>query len=255
MPAFTIKGVVTDDSGNSYDLKGTLAPVAENPQPQPDPKPQPNPVSSGIPLSSNDARFKNNVVAKSTRVANGGTISHKRITDTGQTASIVFGNGGTAKDCCIVSREGVRIGGGGNFLIDGCYIEVNGTGQDHADGIQTYSPGSKGVLKIRDTTIKCGRESATAGLFVADGWAGAVDAENVAFWGGPYGARIHADGGDISVRFKNVFVVGPFAYDGLWVDSRTLNGSRNKIDLWEDVWEAKIENGQLVKVKLIPKPF
>jgi hypothetical protein len=256
MPKLDLTGVLKDAAGISYNFSGTLDQVAVTP-PKPDdpkPNPQPDPVVSSIPLLWDDARFKNNATAKSTTIAKGGALSNKTITDTGSTASIVTGNGATIQNCRVKSREGIRIGGGGNFLIDGCYIEVNGTGQDHADGIQTYAPGSKGVLKIRNTTIKCGINQATAGLFVADEWSGTVDLENVVIWGGPYGARIHADGGDISVRFKNVFVVGPFAYDGLWVDSRTLNGSRNKIDLWENVCEATIVNGKLVPSKLIARP-
>src|SRR5687768_4849310 len=231
--------------------EGTPAP---QPQPEPAPAPviEPQPVSS-IPLSWDAERFARNVVALSSRVVNGGSIANKTITDTGQTASIVTGNGATIQNCRIKSREGIRIGGGGNFLIDGCYIEVNGTGEDHADGIQTYSPGDKGVLKVRNSLIKCGVVQATAGLFIADNWTGGLDLENVVFQGGPFGLRAHSDrGGDLHVSLKNVSFVGPFKYSPFLLSSE--NGTKLIIDRWENVCNATINDGKLIPGNLIPKP-
>src|SRR5687768_18364700 len=94
---------------------------------------------------------------------------------------------------------------------------VNGTGDDHADGVQTYSPGDRGTIRIRNSTIKCGLDAATAGLFIADNWTGlrdgspTLDCENVLFWGGPFGLRCHSDrNGDVRVSLKDVFFAGPF---------------------------------------------
>lgn len=260
MPAFTIKGVVTDDSGASYDFNGTIAPVFQDQPPgntsQVEQPPDDSPANDsvgGIPLSWDDARFSRNVTAGSTRVVNGGTIANKTITETGQTASIVTGNGATIQNCRIKSREGIRIGGGGNFLIDGCYIEVNGTGTDHADGVQAYAPGSKGVIKVRNSLIKCGQDQATAGFFVADNWTGDVDLENFVFEGGPFGLRLHADkGGDINIFLKDVFFVGPFKYAPLmFLD---YGGKRCVIQRWENVRLATIEGEKLIPGAAIQRP-
>lgn len=259
MSTLALTGVLTDASGTSYKFSGTLDQVAQVPPVVTAPVKTPpveNPSGASIPLSSDDARFANNSNASSTRVPDGGALTNKSITDTGVTASIVTGNGATIQNCRVNSREAVRIGGGGSFLIDGCYLEATGSGDDHADVIQTYSPGSRGTLAIRNTAIVSHNTAATAGLFVADNWTGTIDLENVVVWGGPYGVRIHPDvGGDNIIRFKNVFVVGPFMYDGIWVDDRSFGGHKNIIDLWENVREATIVNGQIVLGDLIPQPF
>jgi hypothetical protein len=256
MSTLALTGVLTDASGTSYKFSGTLDQVAQVPAvvvPSGVFPPVETPSDASIPLSPNDARFAKNATAKSTKVANGGMISNKRITDTGQIASIIFGNGGTAKDCCIVSREGIRIGGSGNFLIDGCYIEVNGTGDDHADGVQAYAPGSKGVIKGRNSLIKCGQGQATAGFFVADNWTGDVDLEGFVFRGGPFGLRLHADkGGDINVSLKDVFFVEPFKYQPFYF--LNYGGGKVVIKKWENVREATIVNGVLVPGALIQRP-
>src|SRR5690349_15097719 len=67
----------------------------------------------------------------------------------------------------IDSREGVRLGGDGNIVINNSYIETTGTGADHADGIQAYSPGSSGNLTITNTSIVSHNSAANAGLFIA----------------------------------------------------------------------------------------
>lgn len=260
MPAFTIKGVVTDDSGASYDFNGTIAPAFQDQPPVDTPPVPPVPIDSStnepgsaIPLSWDAGRFSRNVASGSTRVVDGGTIAYKSITETGQTASIVTGNGATIQNCRVRSREGIRIGGGGNFLIDGCYIEVNGTGTDHADGVQAYAPGSKGVIKVRNSLIKCGQDQATAGFFVADNWTGDVDLENFVFEGGPFGLRLHADkGGDINIFLKDVFFVGPFKYAPfMFLD---YGGKRCVIQRWENVRLATIEGDKLIPGAAIQRP-
>lgn len=81
--------------------------------------------------------------------------------------------------CRVKSREAVRIAGGGTFTIDGCWLEAIGIGNDHADCIQCYSPGARGTLHIRNTTIRAYRTSdvtppqmGSQGLFVGDNWTG-----------------------------------------------------------------------------------
>lgn len=243
---------------NGVSYAGSLPPVvapALVPEPvvEPAPVPAPEPVISTIPLLWDNVRFASNIVALSSRVVAGGTIANKSITDTGQVASIVTGNGATVQNCRVKSREGIRIGGSGNFLIDGCYIEVNGTGDDHADGVQAYAPGSKGIIKGRNNIIKCGQDQATAGMFVADNWTGDVDLENFVFQGGPFGLRLHADkGGDINVSLKDVFFVGPFKYSPFYF--LDYGGRKVVIQTWENVRTATIQNSVLVPGNLIARP-
>ena len=261
----SLSGTLKDiNDGRSYSV--TISPVVAPAPPvvtetppvvvEPPPVVEP-PVASGtIPLAYTAVQFSGNAVASSTTVASGGTIKNKTITDTGQTASIVTRGSAAIDNVRIKSREGVRVGGGGTVTIQNSYIEVNGSGDDHADGLQAYSPGSKGVITVRNTTFKTGTTAVNAGFFIADNWTGTIDFDNVVIWGGPYGLRIHPDvGGDNIIKFKNVFVVGPFTWGGLWVDERTIGGHKNVIQQWDNVREATIKDGKLVPGNLIPKPF
>lgn len=250
----SLSGTLKDvNDGSSYAV--TISPVVVS-APASDPviEPEAPVASSSIPLTYTATQFSGNTVASSTMVASGGTIANKTITDTGQTASIVTRSGGaTIKNVRIKSREGVRIGGSGTFSIDGSYIETQGSGDDHADGIQAYSPGSKGILKITNSSIVSHNTAATAGLFIADNWTGTIDLENVVIKGGPFGARIHPDiGGDNIIRFKNVCFVGPFGYNRMLFSN--YGGHVNKFELWDNVRDCAIVNGQLVPGNLIARP-
>lgn len=255
MSALAVAGVLTDENGKKYKFSlEEIVTQQPQPKPQPDPESQPKPVVSSIPLSPEDVRFAKNTKSGPTGVAKGGTLANKTIVDASDAVSVYFGSNGTVKDTCIQSREGIRVAGGGEVVIDGCYIELNGIGDDHADGLQTYAPGKRGVIKVRNSTFKCGMNAATAGFFVADNWTGTIDFDGVVFCGGPYGARIHPDtGGDNILRFKDVFFVGPFKYDAMRMEG--AGGHKNRIELWENVCEATIVNGALVPGKAIPKPF
>ena len=88
-----------------------------------------------IPLNYNDARFSGNAASSEVTIAAGGALSNKSITETGNIASIVMRDGGIVQTCRVNSRECVRISGSGSFLIDNCYLEALGVGEDHADGI------------------------------------------------------------------------------------------------------------------------
>ncbi len=124
--------------------------------------------SPNIPLRYDDARFVRNAASRAVKLSPNGTVSNKSITETNGTASIVTGNGGTIRSCRVNSRECVRIGGSGTFLIDNCYLEARGAESDHADVIQAYSPGSRGSLKVTNTAIVTHDIAATAGVFIAD---------------------------------------------------------------------------------------
>lgn len=216
-----------------------------------------DPACSGdIPLRFDDPRFTSNAVSRALKLLPNGAVNNKSITDTGLTASIVTGDGGTIRNCRVNSRECVRIGGSGAFLIDNCYLEALGVELDHADVIQAYSPGSRGTLKVSNTAIVTHDVAANAGLFIADNWTGTIDLENVAFIGGGvnYGLRVHPDvGGDNVVRLKNVFFVPPFRYGPFLLGN--VSGRRNIIEIWENVYMATIRNGQLSLGAMLPKPF
>lgn len=209
-----------------------------------------------IPLSYNDAQFSGNAVSNAVMVATGGTLSNKSITQTGSIASIVTRDGGTIQNCRVNSRECVRIGGSGSFLIDNCYLEALGVGLDHADVIQAYSPGGRGTLRVSNTAIVTHGVASNVGLFIADNWTGTIDLENVAFIGGGvnYGLRVHPDtGGDNIIKLKNVFFVPPFRYASYLFGDH--GGHKNIIQLWDNVRNATIANGVLAPSSIIPKPF
>jgi hypothetical protein len=217
----------------------------------------PDPTSAGsIPLSYDDPRFNNNSVSDTASIGAGETLSNKSITETGGIASILMRDGGTVQTCRVNSRECVRIGGSGSFRVDNCYLEALGSGSDHADVIQAYSPGSRGTLTVSNTAIVTHNVAANVGLFIADNWTGTVDLENVVFIGGGvnYGLRVHPDaGGDIIVKLKNVFFVPPFKYGLYFIGN--YGGHRNIIQLWDNVRSATIVNGALVPGPAIPKPL
>ncbi len=212
--------------------------------------------AADIPFVYDDARFGSNVTSRALRLSSGGTISNKSITQTGSIASIVTGDGATIRNCRINSRECVRIGGSGSFLIDNCYLEALGVESDHADVIQAYSPGSRGALRVSNTSIVTHGIAANVGLFIADNWTGTIDLENVAFIGGGvnYGLRIHPDaGGDNIIRLRNVFFIPPFRYAPYLFGN--VGRRKNIIELWENVHMATIRNEKLVLGPALPKPF
>ena len=121
-----------------------------------------------IPLSWNDPLFNGVTNSGSVTLKNGGTLSYKSITDTGSMASVVGQGSFTLDHVRIDSREGVRIGGDGDITISNSYLESTGQGNDHADTIQAYSPGSTGNVTITNTTIVAHNTAANAGIFIAD---------------------------------------------------------------------------------------
>jgi hypothetical protein len=205
-----------------------------------------------IPLSWNDPSLNGATSSGSVTLQNGGTLSNKSITDTGSTASVVGRGSFTLDHVRIDSREGVRIGGSGDINISNSYLEATGQGSDHADTIQAYAPGGTGNVTVTNTTIVAHNAAATAGFFVADDYAGNFTFNNVVFQGGPYGLRIHADERDITLSLKDVYFVGPFQYDPLYL--LEVNGDI-RITQWENVRYATIVNGELVPGDLISPPM
>lgn len=244
--------------GVSYAMQPAAAPVPPpvvvQPPPPPPQTPTPAPVVSGIPLSWDAPQFASNTASNPVTVS-GSVLSNKSFAVHGEPAAVVMGSNSTLRNVRIgkAVREGVRLGAGGNLTIEDCYLEATGSGDDHADTIQAYSPGSRGVLTIRRTAIVAHNTAATAGLFIADNWTGTIDLQDVVFNGGPFGCRIHPDvGGNNILRFKNVFFVGPFGWEPFLLTN--VAGKINDIQLWENVRKATIVNGEIVPGNLIPKP-
>ena len=78
--------------------------------------------------------------------------------------------------------KGRRVSGS-NILIDSCYIEVAGSGDDHADGVQAYGDPSfqqnmQNII-IRNTSIVCMGNILNAGIFFADHSGASLTLENV----------------------------------------------------------------------------
>jgi hypothetical protein len=231
--------------------ESSSAPSAPAPQPEPTPTPAPAPaqISSGPPLTFNDSRFANAVSIGAQVLSNGSTVSDRSITVDGGAASILCNGSCTLNRVRVNSSEAIRITSG-TILIQDSYLEATGKGDDHADVIQAYAPGSSGSLILRNTSIVAHNTAATAGIFIADAWkSDLVDLENVMFSGGPYGFRMHADGyAGAHLRMKNVCFVGPFMYGMYIIDSIVT------IDEWTNVNECVIQNGKLVITKAIPRP-
>jgi len=207
--------------------------------------------TSAIPISWNDPAFAKVVNSASLSLGNGATKSNLSITDNSGDAAIVCNGSCNLDHIRISAREGIRCTTG-TLNIESMWIEVKGQPSDHADGLQCYSPGSKGTNTVKNTTFRSYTNDATAGYWSADNWKGSHHFENVLFWGGPYGLRIPYDGGS-EVYLKNVYFVqgsfgaGPFLFDA--------NSSGHiPILQWDNVRWATVVNGQLVLGAQIPKP-
>ena len=218
----------------------------------------PAPVPSGTaPLSWTDARFAN-VQSSSplNAVPSGGSVTDKSITETGSLASIRCENSCTLTRVRVNSREALRVVRG-NVVVRDSWLEAKGISPDHADVIQTYSPGATGTITLQNTTIRAYTGAATAGVFVADDWnADLVSLENVVIWGGPWGLRLHTDGyTNAHLRMRNVcFITGSFGSGRFIIDDGKQGGGGWKIDEWTNVNDCTIVNGQLVRGTAIARP-
>ncbi|SCB08353.1 hypothetical protein GA0061098_1001130 [Bradyrhizobium shewense] len=213
----------------------------------------PDPAANwtGVPLGFNDPVYAN-VASGTRRIA---LSPDSSLTD----VSIVENSGEPTITCdgsCnltrvrIHSREGVRCISG-DIKLTWVYIAATGVGDDHADGLQCYSPGSTGTVTIKNSTFKLAGAT-TAGYWSADNWRGSHVFENVLFEGGNHGLRIPADGGS-SVSLKNVyFVRGSFRYSAFLFDA--VNGRRINIAQWENVRWASWQGDKLVLGQPIPRP-
>jgi hypothetical protein len=229
----------------------TSAVPIPTPVPVPSPNPVPAPDTASIPLSWNAPIFAS--VANSGRLSlpSGSSRSNLSIAEQSGEPSILCQGSCTLDRIRISSREGYRCVEG-NQTLTNMWIEAVGTGTDHADGIQCYSPGSTGTVTVKNTTIKVGGEM-NAAYFAADNWNGSHVLENVLLWGGNFAFFVPGDGGS-SVSLTNVFVLeGSNRYGAIRMD--TVNGKRPTILKWDNVRYVSIVNGQLVMGALIPRPY
>jgi len=235
--------------GGRYRInKPVVQPIPE-PEPEPISEPEPDPQPIGeLPLSWDAVTGTTN--SGRLTLSSGQSRSGLSITDSSGLPAITCNGSCTLERIRIRAREGLRCVSG-NITIDGLWVEATGVGDDHADGLQCYAPGSNGSVTVRNTTFRTGGSS-TAGYFSADNWRGSHSFENVVFWGGNHGLRIPADGGS-SVRLKDVyFVRDSFRYGAFLFD--VVNGKRIDIQQWENVRWATIESGRLVPGAEIPRP-
>lgn len=222
------------------------------------------PPTGSFPMSFNDPMFAGvtaGTVGKS--YGNGQGDSNKSWANANGGNQIITMNGNNAFSLCRVglpTREGPRIGGSGTFSFDHCWIETNGSGADHADNIQAYSPGSKGTLSLSNTTIRAHASSdgsggtGSVGVFLADNWTGTFKCRNVLFWGGQFGCRAFPDtGGDMHIDFQDVFFVGPWGF-GMFSLGDSFGGHVSVIDNWTNVRQATIVNGVVVPGASIARP-
>jgi len=210
-------------------------------------------TGASFPLSWTDPIFANVATSGSVVLSNGGLLTDKSITANGPQASVQCNGACTLTRVRISSGEGVRVGGSGAVVINSSWIESQGVPGDHADSIQCYAPQDIGSVSIYNSTVHAHNDNATAGLFSADGYQGDFHLENVLFWGGPYGLRIHTDGKPTNVYMKNVYFVGPFLYSRMLIYDGG-SGVKPVITHWENVRDATIENGKLVPGTLIAQP-
>ncbi|MCK1667866.1 hypothetical protein [Bradyrhizobium sp. 153] len=247
-PAFEMR-----PSGYRDSATGRVAVVpAPTPELGPHPTPDPAANSASVPLSFNDPVYAN-VTSGTSPIA---LSSDSSLTD----LSIVENSGEPTITCdgsCsltrvrIQSREGIRCISG-NINLSWVYIEATGIGNDHADGLQCYAPGSTGTVKVKNSTFKMAGAT-TAGYWSSDNWQGSHILENVLFEGGNHGLRIPADGGS-SVSLKNVyFVRGSFRYGAFLFD--VVKGRRINIARWENVRWVSWQGDRLVLGQVIPRPY
>jgi hypothetical protein len=186
-------------------------------------------------------------------LSNGQNLTRTSIKEQSGNPSVTCNGGNKLTYVRVNSRECIRITGG-VLTIENAYLEAKGSGDDHADTLQAYSPGTRnGAVTLKNTHVRAYNQAATAGYFTADNWGGSITLQDVIFQGGPYGLRTIADPGcTVNVELTNVFFVGPFGYDKFAfqkVGTGTLN-----ITKWENVCNATIVGGALVPGTPIAKP-
>lgn len=207
------------------------------------------------PLSFEDGIFTSMIESAAPIILSSGqNLSHRSIEEFSGNPTITCRGSNTLSYCRVNSRECIRITDN-DLLIDHCYLEATGEGEDHADTLQAYSPGARGgTVTISNTHIRAHATAATAGFFIADNWGGSVVLQDVIIQGGPWGLRFMADGADINISLSNVYFIGPFGAEGGPYSFEDYNGGTHAILQWDNVREATIVDGELVLGDALPQP-
>lgn len=207
-----------------------------------------------IPLTYNDPIFVGMTNTANDTWISSGTMSFRSFpNDPVSEASIRCNNPGPIliHHCRADSNECIRFAGtSGGVTIEDSWFYAHDVDPAHADTMQCF--GSGGDITIRRTYIKANNTAATAGFFCADGYDGTFTFENVIFDGGPYGLRVHSDGGPITLHLTNCyFLTGSF---GTAPYTITETGSQITIGTWSNVRFATIVGGVIVPGSLISPP-
>jgi hypothetical protein len=223
-------------------------------EPPVEPPIEPPAETGTIPITFNDPMFSGMTERTSKLTLNSGqNLTKTSIKEQSGDPSILCHGNNKITTCRVQSRECIRITDNA-LTVDGCYLEAKGSGSDHADTLQAYSPGARGAsVTLKNTHVRAFNQSATAGYFTADNWGGTIIHNNVIYQGGPYGLRVISDPGcHIDVDLENVFFVGPFQYGKFAFQE--YNGGTLTIRKWVNVRDATIQNGKLVPGNPINKP-
>lgn len=225
------------------DIWTAIAAPAPTPVPTPTPVPVPTPTPTPPPSTSgswpsgwNDPIFANVKAGSVNSYGMSGTTADLSITTTSGEPMVGCQNF-TLRRFRGKGREGIRTCGS-NVLVEDFYIEAIGSGSDHADGFQSYGPGShmQNIVLRRGNIITGG--AANSGIFLADN--GNVDLTldhiRVDGTGAPNGAmflaNVPGDTGVHSLNFNDVVIIGGtrFQFTGTkpqivqWVNVRDGNG-------------------------------
>jgi hypothetical protein len=190
-------------------------------------------------------------------LANGVSLTDKSFANANNGNQIITLNGNntlTRVRVGLPTREGPRVAGNGTFTFNSCWIEVDGTGADHADCIQTYAPGSSGSLVLNNTTLRAYKSGerggiGSAGIMGGENWVGSFVFRNVLFWSGYVAAHLYPDvGGDIHFNWENVYFVNSSPSYGPY------GGHKVVVDRWVNVCNATIVNGVVVPGAPLARP-
>jgi len=207
-----------------------------------------------IPMSFDDPMFDGcEHTSDTVRLEHGQNLSNTSIEEYGDQQSVLcLGNNKLTK-VRVKSRECIRITED-DLTIENAYLESKGEGEDHADTLQAYSPGTVGgSVTLINTHVRAFNQAATAGYFTADNWDGKIIHRNVLYQGGPFGLRAIADfDTTVEIYMDGVYFVGPFGYEMFSLEE--YDDASMVIKQWRNVFEATIQNGKLVPGREITMP-
>ncbi len=210
-------------------------------------------ITISIPLEFNDSRFIDMTEFVTPQsIPNNQTRTNWSIVEASGQPSVSFGISSKLRLSRIDSRECLR-GFDGSCLIDECWARAIGIGEDHADTLQAFSPGSRGgIIEVTNSYLECGGAQNGA-FFVADNWGGTIIIRNSVLKGGNYGLFVYSDPTcHIDIYCEDVYFVGPFGFGPVSVAG--IGGGTYTIQQWDDVVNASIVDNTIIPGSLIPSP-